>query len=177
MFTQQNSATRAARGLGAFFLNSSAAIIGTAILASSGYAIWRPIAAALHLNSFAVITSTEWIFSIVCAGLIGFFVRRRWRTDTAKWVWLLPLLWFSLRAIPFIFASHSIFTGTSAWQRFSGGDCSVGLPTDGCRDFLVFTIPLVRGIAYSLAAYVASRLSKHTEPEDSVPVIVPEGLL
>jgi len=170
MSPQNTPAVRAARRLAAFVLNTLAAIIGTAVLESSAYAIWRPTAAALHLNSVAVITSTEWVFSIAFAGLIGFFVWRRWQTGTAKWVWLLPLVWFLFRAFPFILAAHSAFSDTTAWEHFSGGDC--GLRIDGCRDFLVFTIPLVRGIAYSLGAYAAGRLRDRVQSQGSVPVVV-----
>jgi hypothetical protein len=45
------------------------------------------------------------------------------------------------------------------WNRLSGIACSNNSPA-GCRNFFVFTVPLIRGISYSLGAYVSSVVSK-----------------
>jgi hypothetical protein len=133
------SSTRVLRACGGFLANTLTAIIGVGILAS----LVKPF-----MHSRASILLTQWIGSIVFAALLGVSVQRRWRTRTARWVWMPALLWFLFGLIEFGRFGNP-------WLTFSGIACvDRGNP---CLQFTVFTVLLVRSSTYSLAAYLSSR--------------------
>ena len=117
------------------------AVIGTAIIE---HTLWKAIPA----RSVTAIVRKEWILSVLCAASIGFSMRLAWRNDVARWVWVLPALWFGFRVV---------FSGGSS---FSGSGCVNGSRSLGCENFFVFTIPFIRGTFYSLGAWVASLLQR-----------------
>jgi len=136
-------------------LHTMVAILGTAVLDTA-------FGKAFHPYSLAAILWKEWILSLACAAFIGFFMWRTWRVSAAMWVWVLPGFWFALRFLPALFASpqHSVLAGGGLWRQFSGAACDGGTRALGCLNFLVFTIPFVRGVLYSVGALLASRVSK-----------------
>jgi hypothetical protein len=136
--------TRALRFCVFLILQFVVALIGTAI---TEHTLWRVIPA----HSISAIVRKEVMLSVLCAASIGFSMRLAWRNDVAKWVWVLPAMWFGFRIV---------FSGGSGgtWQQFSGSGCVNGRHSLGCENFFVFTIPFVRGVSYSLAAWAASLL-------------------
>jgi hypothetical protein len=143
------------RGLGMFMLNSLLALLGPAFAEA-------PFEKVLRFHLGVGVVSTSWTFSILCAGLTAFFLCRAFRNSTAKWVWILPTLWFGLG----VFAmgrsfGHTVF-GDTIWTHFSGISCSKtpGLAT--CRDFFAFTVLAVRGISYSTGAFLSSQIYGHS---------------
>ncbi len=145
-----NFAIRGLRAGGTFLANALAAWIGTAILESLASSAIRPFT---HSRSSTVIR--EWICSIVLAALIGVLVQQRWKTSTAKWVWVAGLLWFT-----FGLAGGLGFPIGSPWRTFSGMACveTQGIP---CIQFWDFTVPLIRCASYSIAACLAIRARRH----------------
>jgi len=129
---------------GVLFLNLAVAVIGTAILHS---AFWRMIPS----YSVSVIVWKECIFSIVCAGFIGFGMRRIWRNSAAKWTWVLPAVWFAFGYLTI--AGHGDVFG-----HLSGFGYGSVLSAPDVRSFFSFTVPLVRAISYSVGAYLSSLL-------------------
>lgn len=121
-------------------VNTLVAVFGTAIFES-------PLARAVHPHTGFGILGREWITSIVVAGALGFAVERYWKSAGARWSWILPSLPFVAMAL----------IGRHAVGRVSGYSCAVDLGGPDCWDFLMFTVPFVRGVAYSAAAVLASR--------------------
>jgi hypothetical protein len=145
------------RGLkfcGAFVLNTLAALLGTAVLKAPLAEVFRP-------HSLTGILWEEWILSIVVACCIGFGVWQTWRSTAAKWIWLLPALWFGVRIL-IAYGSRGV------WFHFSGAGCVNGSASVECRNFLVFTVPCIRGVSYSLGAYVSSL--RYRRPPESLDV-------
>src|SRR5579871_283817 len=148
---------RALRFSGLVLLNLAVALFGTAILEAS-------IAKLVPTHSLSAILWKVWILSVTCAALIGFGMWRTWRSGAAKWTWVLPMLWFAIRVVPAAVAS------TGLWFQFSGAGCQQGVHSLDCRNFFVFTVPFIRGAAYSLGAYLSSfvyRPSTASELADS----------
>jgi len=129
------------------------ALIGTAIIE---HTLWRVI----PTHSVSAIVQKEVTLSVLCAASIGFSMRFAWRTDVAKWVWVLPALWFGFKLL-------LSFGSGRLWEQFSGAGCVNGSRSLDCRIFLVFTIPLARGVSYSAGAWFSSRLQRH-RPASSV---------
>ena len=145
------------RGLkfcGALILHTIVALIGTAILEGATAKAFRP-------QALAGVLWKEWALSLLCAAVIGFFMWRTWRVSAAMWVWVLPSVWFSLAFVLALFTSHgrSVLVGGGLLSQFSGMGCEAGERALGCRNFFVFTIPFIRGVSYSVGAYLSSLLS------------------
>jgi hypothetical protein len=132
---------RALKFGGLLVINVVVALIGPAILETA-------IGRVFPAHSLVTVLWKEWILSITCAASIGFWMWHMWRSDAAKWTWVLPAVWFGVK---FLLA---IGSGEVGFQ-FSGTGW-----VNGNRlarwNFLLFTIPFVRGFAYSLGAYLAS---------------------
>jgi hypothetical protein len=139
---------RVLRFFGLLVLNVVVAIVATGILESA-------IGTAFHPHSLGAALWNAWILSIGGAAFIGFGMWRTWRSDSTKWAWLLVAMWFGLRLI------LAVGSG-SAWYQFSGSGCADGIRSVGCRNFFLFTISLIRGVSYSLGAYIAS-LALHAD--------------
>jgi len=113
--------SRKLRWLGMFVVDTVLAIFGTAIFEG---ALYRAIPA----HTISAILWKEWCLDISCATLVGFLMYRTWKSSSTKWVWVLPMLWFSFGVLANGFKpSHSVFYGDSAFghflTRFSGTDC------------------------------------------------------
>jgi hypothetical protein len=142
------SAIRVLRGFGGFLANGLAVIVGVGVLKNLSAVVVK-----LFTHSSASIVLTEWIGSVVFAALLGVSVERRWRTRTARWIWMPALLWFlfGLTGWP----GHPL---GNPWLTFSGIPC-VHERGISCIQFTIFTVLLVRASTYSLAAFWSSRSS------------------
>jgi hypothetical protein len=144
--------------VGALVLNICIALLGTPLLEAG-------IGKMFHPHSFAALLWKWWALDFLCAAGLGFSISRLWRSKAAAWTWVLPVLWFALRFVPAALSdgNQSVLVGHSVWSRFSGSDCISGLPSLGCRTFFLFTLPLVRGVAYSVGVYTASILTSEAK--------------
>src|SRR5437660_2727166 len=88
-------AIRAAKSAGAFFLNVLAALILAGSLASVTARLLRPVTTHINATPAAIWLGMSWLLDISCAALTGFFVRQRWKTESAKWIWIVPAVFFS----------------------------------------------------------------------------------
>jgi hypothetical protein len=155
-----SSVSRPLRAAGLFVLDLLGAVIVPAIFEGE---IWRLV----HVHSPWAVIVKEWCFDLTVAAFMGFMMFRAWRSETSKWAWTLPALWFAFRAIPYAARVHpsSIFSANQSFlAHFFGGSCTS--QEMDCRDFFAFSVPLMRSISYSLAALFASRLLK---PATSLP--------
>jgi hypothetical protein len=142
-----NFAIRILRGCAGLLANTLAAVIGVGILKTLSSPLVK-----LFTHSRLSIILTEWIGSIVFAALLGISVQRKWRTRSARWVWILALLWFLLGFAMYRRLGNPLFT-------FSGIAC-VHKPGVSCLPFTVFTVILARCSVYSLAAFLSARSSR-----------------
>jgi hypothetical protein len=129
--------------------------LGTAILTA-------PIARAYHPASVAGVLWRELILSIVGGGLIGFGMYRTWRSKIGAWIWTLPTVLFAFHALSVsLISSQSALVPTNGlWYRMFGFDCVNQVSGMRCVPFFIFTIPLVRAVAYSLGTLVGVRFAK-----------------
>lgn len=140
-------APRTAIGL---LVNLLVAFFGTAMLSSAlGRGLWHP-------HSIQALLRISYSYDIVTAALLGFIVARRFKTQTAKWIWIIAGLWFFTRALLLLSSSVSF------WSQFSGTACSQGMRAMGCMNWFFFTIPFVRTIFYSVGTWLAFRFSSHS---------------
>jgi hypothetical protein len=162
MNASTSRALRAFRAMGSLILNSGAAIVGTGIVATLGHSALRSLWPA-HTSTQIVLR--EWIISIGFAASIGFLVQKRWRSIMARWVWVVPCLWFLLKVAVYAGAQPKsvIIENNSLFLHFSGLLCSQGIHDYECYDFLFFTLPLIRSISYSIAAGISALMSKNRE--------------
>src|SRR5438094_2019628 len=166
---------RALKFFGLLAINLVVALIGTAILDTA-------FGKVFPARSLLVLLWKEWILNIACAAFFGFVMWRAWRSAAAKWMWVLPAMWFVLRFLPTLLGrgSQSVLASGSIWSQFSGADCETGIQALGCRNFFVFTIPLIRGISYSVGAFFSSLASQPkrqpaSEPSKIAPTFPPTG--
>jgi hypothetical protein len=136
--------------LGLLLLHVLIAIIGSAIAEG---AIWKIVPA----HSVMGVLWKECVFDILCATILGFGMYRVLRTSAAKWVWLLPSVWF---AFGFLTRRGDVFAGLLGQRSVLG-------PPD-TKSFFAFTVPLFRACFYSAGAYISSRLS--SAPVTSAPM-------
>jgi hypothetical protein len=142
------------RSLGMFMLNSLLALLGPTLVEA-------PLDKVIRFRLGVGVISTSWTFSILCAGLTAFFLGRAFRNSTAKWVWLLPTLWFGIGIFGMDRSYGQTVLGETIWTHFSGISCSKTPGFGTCRDFFAFTIPAVRGISYSAGAFLSSHIYRH----------------
>ena len=150
MSVAEASAGQLLRVAGAFVLNLAAAAFGPGVIESS---VWRALPRA---TSFTGIEAKEWLLGLTCAALLGFFISRRWPSRSAVWVWIVPVLFFTLGALAYSGrGTNSVVVDDGFWKHFFAPDCS---GKSNCRDYLVFTVPTARAAAYSVAAWMSLRL-------------------
>jgi hypothetical protein len=132
------------------FLNLLAVWIGTALFSSMlGRGLWHP-------HSIQALLRVSYCYDLFAALLLGFIVYRLFKTETAKWVWIIVGIWFFLRATTLLGSSSSL------WSQLSGIGCVNGSQAIACRNWLLFTTPFVRAMAYSMGAWLGFRFGSST---------------
>jgi hypothetical protein len=106
------------------------------------------VAALLKLvtHSPASMIAREWTCSILLAALLGYALQRRWGSSTAQWVWIPALLWLLYGF------SGAFYDVGEPLLTFTGLACAKGYK-HYCPQFWIFSVPLIRTLAYSLAAH------------------------
>ena len=140
-------AIRILRGCAGLVANTLGAVIGVGILKSLSSPLVK-----LFTHSRLSIILTEWIGSVVFAALLGVSVQRKWRTRSARWVWIPALLWFLPGFVMYLRLGNPLLT-------FSGIAC-VHERGVSCLPFTVFTVILVRCSVYSLAAFLSAQSNR-----------------
>jgi uncharacterized membrane protein YbjE (DUF340 family) len=169
--TRQKPLMNKLRFCGLLLLHLFTSLIGTAIISSF-------LGRFYTANSFSAALGKEWVLSVVCAALLGFFVRLRFQSSSAAWTWTLPTIWFCvglLMAFGARGSASAMPNDAGIWTKFSGTGCSEGMRSVACLNFFLFTIPWIRCISYSIGALLCSPL-RPTPPISSEHVQVPHGL-
>src|SRR5215472_13316546 len=129
-------------------LNTTIAVFGPVILETR----IRPL---FHPQSGADVVWRELALSIVFAASLGLLAMRFRTRSAAKSAWVIPAVWFSIRSLAYTFTGSGAF-----FSHFSGYDCEVGLNPLDCADLFGFTVPLLRGVAYSGTARLYVQFSQ-----------------
>lgn len=124
--------------------STAIALFGTAVLESS-------LVGRFHPHTSSGVIWREWIASVVLAALLGFLVQRSWKGSVATLSWVIPSVSFLAGVLMHFGAGHIV-------RRFSGYDCANEAGVPSCNAFLLFTVPLLRGVAFSIAAIIALRV-------------------
>jgi hypothetical protein len=153
----------------ALILNMCIALFVTAVLETGLGKTFQP-------HSLAAILWKWWILDFLCATGSGFSIYQIWKTNAAKWTWILPAIWFGLRfvSVAFSASNQSISGEPSLWSQFSGAECISASHGLGCWNFFLFTLPLVRGVSYSVGAYLSEQI--RVNPRRSAEAVVKSGL-
>ena len=96
-------------------------------------------------------------FQAAVAFILGIGLARRLRVKSVVFVWILPLLWFCQSAVT--------VAPTSRLAYLIGEGCQA---TQGCFYQILFTLPLVTSILYSLGAVVSGCLLQRSSPDVSL---------
>jgi hypothetical protein len=152
MTSSSDSSSDHLRFCASLILNSLVAIFGVAALSA-------PFGGIFHFHSISAILVAAWSLSVLFGLLAGFFAYQIFRFAAAKWIWVLPALWFSLRVLLFLGAGLGFKT---TWDTVSGNACAYLTAASGCQlTFFVFTIPFLRSASYAAGAYVGARFTAH----------------
>lgn len=68
-------------------------------------------------------------------------------------VWTLPVAFLAFGTLTHSGRESGVSGADSLWRHFIAPNC---IDKESCRDFLIFTIPAARSVAYSVAAWLAS---------------------
>lgn len=142
---------RRLRFLALLLINAVIAVVGTAVLESPLYRFLPPA------STISAVLWKESVTSFLVAFLIGLGISRLWRIEAAKWTWIPTSLLFMFGVV---WTSH----GTHVFGSVLPGS-SLGPPE--IRSFFSFTVPCIRGAAYSLGALVSSVLFAATSRVNS----------
>lgn len=143
------------RAFGAYWLNIAVAVFGTAVFESL---LWSQLG---HAHSLLGIEGREWLLSVTVPSTLGFVVARRWRSKTALWSWTLPVVLFAIVMLAYEFGQSKSVFADGLLQHFFAPNCLKD--THECTHFLVFTIPAVRAVTYSMAAWATLRSRPKSE--------------
>jgi hypothetical protein len=140
------TASKLVRESGMFLLNLLLASVLPGILTSPFTHFDRE---ALHASMYR-----EALVTAITACGLGYFVYRGWRPVASKWVWVGGLCWFGQRAVRFWFDQRAfsiLYRGHTIYWEMSGTGCDFDMQS--CTDWMVYTIPFLRTIFYSLGAF------------------------
>jgi hypothetical protein len=96
-------------------------------------------------------------FALIAGVIMGYLVNRNMRDLTARWVWIIPLVWLaygildSTRFYSTAWSHQSRFA--DIWDNFFGTRCS----GSECMNEFLFTAPFLSSISYSITACFASK--------------------
>jgi hypothetical protein len=138
---------KTARAIGAFFLNLLLALVLTG-------ALDYPF---IHFDPHSIQTSIvkQDMLDAVAAFGLGYFVYRRWKPVSARWVWVAGLCWFAQGALLLWLEQRSmgvLYRSNTIYWRHFGISCSSDL-FETCRDWIDYTLPLLRTFFYSVGAW------------------------
>ncbi len=106
----------------------------------------------VHSKVFLVLT--DCLFAALAAAMIAISLHLVWRLVQARWAWVLFLLWFGSGAAFYLLVAAPHGPGSDFWKHFSGFNCALRGGRAACYDFFIFTVPLLRGVSYSLTAWL-----------------------
>jgi hypothetical protein len=124
-----------------FILNSAFAVVGPEIIG------W-PLLQQIPSSSPSEVIAKACVGNPLIAAVLGVLVQKLTQSKVVRWAWPLPLLSLAIGLLV-----RYLSGGAALTARFTGLACTDPIHTwDQCRDFFVFTLPILRAVPYSLAA-------------------------
>jgi hypothetical protein len=149
---------RALKFSGLLVIHAVLAIFGTAIV--DGALRW-----AIPPHSVTAVIWRECVTSILGAASLGFSLWRIWPNPGAKWAWVIPAAWFTCGLL---FIAGGLAGPSDIFNHFSGFVFKNNSGAEDVLTFSMFTIPFLRGVAYSVGAYISSMLRPLSFPSNVV---------
>ncbi len=101
---------------------------------------------------------TEDLLSAAAAFGLGYFVYRRWKPVSSKWVWLAGLCWFAWGALLTLDGNHgTILLEASPNVLVHDFNIDNLFSRSSLENWSVYMLPLLRTIFYSTGAFCCSR--------------------
>jgi hypothetical protein len=139
--------------VGMFVANLLTAVVGTTIIDPASHEYFRP--ARLTIRRMLL---TEDLSSAAVGFGLGYFVYRRWKSASSKWVWLAGVCWFAGGALLTLDGNH----GTVFWRPpnvlLLDFDRNDGYNLNSFNNWIGYILPLLRTIFYSTGAFCCSHL-------------------
>lgn len=122
--------------------------------------VFRRTRSILGPHSRLVVATTDLLFAVLGAFLIALVVHLCLKMTMAQWAWIMFLIWFACGVVEYlVMSSPSVMVSKPPfWLHFSGVNCVVRGGRAACYDFFIFSVPLLRGVSYSLAILIWRRL-------------------
>jgi hypothetical protein len=153
------AAAKFVRTTGLYLLNLVVAAVVTDMLAS-------PFLHTASDGTMATMLKRDVVNGLAAFGL-GYFVYRRWRQGSSKWVWVAGFCWFGQRAVRLWFAPSPfgiLYPDHTVFRQLSGSGCNSEM-IQSCSDWIVYTLPLLRTTFYSFGAFCCSIVGKQSFSE------------
>jgi hypothetical protein len=139
--------SRCGQFCGSLLLNAALALFGAGTLETA-------LEKVVHAHSVHAVLWRASGLSLGCALILGASIYRHFRTTAAKWVWAVATTWTLARLLLFLGSGHNL---GYAWGQLSGAVCLGSQARASCiANFVLFTIPFIRGIGYSAGASLAA---------------------
>jgi hypothetical protein len=141
---------------GEFFLNFLIAAIVTDIVASPFH--FQP-----SRNAIGTYVLRKDCLDAAAAFCLGYFVYRRWKWNSAMWVWVVGLCWLGQRTALYWFTQHGPLSGLhgswSVYEHMSGFACA--FDSQSCWDWAVYALLFLRTTFYSAGAFLCLLFRRH----------------
>jgi hypothetical protein len=152
------TAAKSLRVGGIFLVNLLIAVVGTAIIDTAGGDLRH---ARLTIRTLAL---TEDLLSAAAVFGLGYFVYRRWKPASSRWVWLAGLGWFAWGALLTLDGKHGTVL-LEASPNVSVLDFNINdlYSRGSLENWTGYMLPLLRTIFYSTGAFCCSRFGPTLE--------------
>jgi hypothetical protein len=147
------TAIKSLQAVWVFLANLLTAAVGTAIIAT-------PLAVDIRSTKLTIRTMVlrEDLLSAAAAFGLGYFVYRRWKPASSKWVWLAGLCWFAWGALLTVDGNH----GTILWKppnvSFLDFNMNNLYSLSSLENWIGYMLPFLWTIFYSTGAFCCSRV-------------------
>ena len=140
------------RAIGAFIMNL---VLADPVCAAIAY----PFTVGDARTPMSKYVATVYLLNTATALGLGVFVYWKFRSASAKWVWIFGLCLLSIRVIHLWNGQHLVRTpGVSSHSLFwqlSGTGCN--FDTNSCGEWMYVTIPTGQTMSYSIGAWTCSK--------------------
>src|SRR5579872_4218114 len=118
------------------------------------------------VDTQSVVHGVFWTGIFMLGLLVGFAINSALKSKSARWAWVLPVIWFVALVIAEISGGSDPGEGGTAhivWRTFTGQDPDQGFLA------VLSTWPALTSIGYSLGAWAALKWHSETNAEPSGP--------
>jgi hypothetical protein len=100
----------------------------------------------------------EDLLSAAAAFGLGYFVYRRWKSASSKWVWLAGVCWCAGGALLTLDGNHGTVFWTAPNVLLLDFNTNDGYSLSSLENWTGYILPLLRTVFYSIGAFCCSHL-------------------